>query len=41
MKDIDLTSTNLLGLPAKFECQNVHGTPEGTVKPQTCFQSST
>ena len=37
LKGVELISTDILGLPAKFECQNVHGTADPTTKPHVCF----
>jgi hypothetical protein len=38
LDSVELTSTNLLGLPAKFECENVHGTADPATKPSSCFK---
>ena len=37
LNSVKLTSTNILGLPAKFECENVHGATDPTTKPLACF----
>ena len=37
LKGVELTSRGRLGLPAKFECESVHGSADAATKPHSCF----